>query len=661
MPKGDVARRNNAVKNNRSEHKKATRYTQDAAKANLILAVSEGHTIEYGLEKVGRGRSTYERWRTTDHEFRTKIDQAKALTSIKRSADHEVEKLDFVTWRQKYLKTDTPWHAQQWVDILEGREPRDIHPAQEYRKGKASRILINTPPFHGKTITVTVDYVTYRICMDPSFRVLLVSEGERLATDFLAGIKNRLEHPDFLELQQAYAPEGGWKQSAEAWSTTRITVGADGRNAKEKDPTVQALGIGGTIYGTRADMLIADDPVSSKNVAHWEKQMYWLRREAQSRVKPGGKVIVIGTRIAPMDLYSELNNPDHYANGKIPWTYMKSPAILEERPNNEHVTLWPYATEPWQEPESDDECDLCDGAEYCKTGIVQEDGTKIYPRWDGLHLENGPRADNDATSWALIYQQTALNSRMTFPEHAVKMATNNSRLPGMLDADKLGHPKGGMHNMYVVGGCDPSIKGYAGIVVLAIDKTTLKRYLLTVSNMRAPTPKELKDEMKRLTEHYGINEWRVEKTGLLMFFTQDEELRAWMTHQGVIFKEHLTTGQTKWDPSFGVASMGSLFGAYERQTDDKGRDAGDWRTISEPIIELPRPVKDGVRALTHQLVTWTPETDPKRVPCDLVMALWFAETRAKEMTIRGAPGQKGLNPFKNALRFTSARDRKKRW
>lgn len=657
MPKGDVARRSNAVKNNRGDHKKATRFTPEAAKANLILHVQEGLTIEAALEKVDRVRSTYERWRSDDKDFAARVDQAKKLKDAGKGGP--AEKISFAEWRKKYLKTETFWHQHQWIDILEGRDPRDLHSSQTYHPGKKSRVLINVPPFHAKSMTITMQYTVYRICMDPGFRCIIVSAGSTLAQDFLYGIKQILTHPDYIDLQMAYAPEGGWKQSAEAWSLNRITVGAVGRDSSEKDPTVQAIGMGGQIYGTRADMVIVDDAVLGKNVREWEKQMKWLRREVSSRIEAGGKLLVIGTRIAPVDLYSELMNPDHYANGKVPWTHFASPAILEEGPDHQHQTLWPYSDRPWQESGSEDTCDC--GLEECSQGEETEDGTKLYPRWDGLHLDIGPRADNNAAEWALIYQQTSLHENMTFPQFAVEGSTNTRRLPGRLDAENHDHPRGGMHNMYVFGGCDPSVKGFAGLVAYAVDKTTLKRYLLAVRNLKAPTPAYLKSEMKEMTELYDINEWRVEKTGLLQFFTQDEELRSWMTQNGIKFKEHLTTGQTKWDPTYGVASMSTLFGAWEEVTDERGRaSGGGWTCRVEPQIELPRPITQPMQALVHQLVTWTPETDPKRIPCDLVMALWFAETGAREMTAREERGQRSLNPFKNALKFTSARDRKNR-
>lgn len=620
-------------------------YTKDAAKSRVIELVQQGYTIKAACEAADRSLKTHEEWRRLDPKYAAAIDQAKALQG-KRDVQRG-ERLGFAEFRKKYLNEDTFWHQLQWVDLLEGREPRDLHPAQTYSKGKSSRVLVNVPPFHAKTMTITVDYATYRLCMDPSYRIILVSETSTLAEDFLYAIKTRLTHPDYLELQKAYAPDGGWQATAHAWTNARVTFGGDQREGGEKDPNVQAIGMGSQIYGRRADLIVLDDSVTGKNVREWSKQMTWLRREVASRLEMGGKLLVIGTRIAPVDLYSQLMNPDNYANGKVPWTHMASPAILEEGDSpDEHKTLWPYASQPWVRSE-DDECDC--GTDLCKEGF-ERDGLHLYPRWDGLHLEIGPRADNNASEWALVYQQKSVSEDATFPEHKVARATNSLRLCGLLKKDMTGHPLGGMHNKYVIAGLDPSIKGFAGMLVIAVDRETQKRFLLNAWNIKAPTKDQLVQKMQEVTEHYGVHEWRVEKTGLLQFFTQDSVMRQWFNTRGVKFTEH-HTGASKWDPTFGVSSLASLFGDCTRSAQDS---KADWEWINEPLLELPRPNKPGAQALVHQLVTWTPDLDPNKVPCDMVMALWFAEIGAREHLGYGR-GAGSLTVFGRSNRFTSPR------
>jgi hypothetical protein len=98
-----------------------------------------------------------------------------------------------------------------------------------------------------------------------------------------------------------------------------------------------------------------------------------------------------------------------------------------------------------------------------------------------------------------------------------------------------------------------------------------------------------------------------------LMVTQNRDLRNFLGSRGTILKEHFT-GANKNDIDFGVASMAMLFdGALE----DRG------------LIRLPsRSQQEGVKALVEQLVTWFPQSKAKQ---DTVMALWFAETRAREL------------------------------
>jgi hypothetical protein len=621
------------------------------AKDRFIELIREGLNIEPALEKVGRSRKTYEDWRRNDPAFKAKVDQARQLRG-KRDDVVRGERLGFAEWRKKYLHQDTFWHQHQWIDVLEGREPRDLHPAQTYEPANRNRLLVNVPPEHAKTVTISTEYVVYRLCMDPSFRVLIISAGQGLANSIVYDIQQIMTSPDYVELQKAYAPDGGWEAGSESWRESQIIFGAATRaegnqDTHQKDPNVLALGMRSKIYGRRADLVIVDDAVDTTNVSEYAKQMTWLRKMVESRIVAKGRMIVVGTRIASVDLYSELRKVENYANGKSPWSYFASPAILEEgKTPAEHVTLWPRSSHPLIKPDEIEAGDVCIcGREEC--AIADSDG--LFSKWDGVHLEAGPRSSNNNSDWALVYQQKSVPDDATFPEHAVTRSINGLRLCGRLEADRAGHPYSGMHGKYVIASLDPSIKGFAGMIVGAVDRETQKRFLMNAFNMKAPTKDQLIDKMKQVTEHYGVHEWRVEKTGMLQFFTQDAELRRWMQNRGVKFTEHMT-GSNKWDAGFGVSSLASLFGEYDKAWNDQ---QGEWREITAPLIELPRPNQDGIKTLIHQLITWTPDLDPSKVPCDLVMALWFLEIGAREHLGYGKSGS--VTVLRRSSKFVSPR------
>ena len=130
-----------------------------------------------------------------------------------------------------------------------------------YEQGFKNYVLCNMPPEHAKSMTVSIDYVTYRIVTDPNVRIKLVSKTQQMAKEFLYAVKQRLTSPQWIELQRRYAPVEGFKATAEKWTQDAIYIE---RDSGEKDPTLQALGIGGQIYGARADLIILDDCVTHK-------------------------------------------------------------------------------------------------------------------------------------------------------------------------------------------------------------------------------------------------------------------------------------------------------------------------------------------------------------------------------------------------------------
>lgn len=590
------------------------KFTPVQAKLAFIDFVSNGYNVQASCDRVGRSRKAYEYWRKNDAQFRAAVDSVMATRKVDTNTRDEnrlaARKAGFGAWRMKYLGQVTFPHQVQWIDLLEGREPTLLHAAQNYEKGRPTRLVINCPPNHGKTTVVTMDWVTYQICINPAVKIAVISKTADMAEDMVYGVKTRLTHPDNHELIRDFAPEGGFLATSDEWSASRIRLASADRDPSDKDPTLQGLGLGSQVYGKRLDKVIVDDAVDGENAAGWQKQMRWLQVEVSSRPGASGVVCVIGTRISPADLYWQLRNPENFQSGKSPWTYLSQPAVLDDSgPRDTWETLWPRATTSWYSDYDDCWCDTDD----CRHG----DAEGLFPRWDGHHI-GAVKDDLDVNVWLQAYMQKEVGAHAAFPAHAIGEATNKGRRAGRL---------GGMYNVpdnvHVIGSLDPATTGFAGMLVGAVDRDTNKRYIYDAWNIKHPTPEELKNRIKAVTLEYGVNEWRIEKTGLLTMFTQDYELNQWLVARGVRLSTHYT-GKNKWDTNYGVGSMSPLFGVWEDQED------GTHKLISDPLIELPRADGDGMRALVQQLTIWHPELDPKKTPCDLVMALWFFEVGARE-------------------------------
>ena len=144
-----------------------------------------------------------------------------------------------------------------------------------------------------------------------------------MASRFLGEIKFKLTSPQYREMHMRFAPEGGWKDPDNSWTQTAIYVKGKGG---DKDPTVQALGLKGQIYGARSDVIILDDIVTSKNAGEIGTQMILLDREIESRLpseqEGGGLLLALGTRVAPQDIYRHLIDVVGYDDERV-WTYFR--------------------------------------------------------------------------------------------------------------------------------------------------------------------------------------------------------------------------------------------------------------------------------------------------------------------------------------------------
>jgi len=588
----------------------------DIAKRIILGCVAEGMTIDAACSSAGKSMKTYEYYRRTDKIFCDKIDRTRLGLKEKSFASGDVHDITFPEFRKRFLHSTTFPHQQNLVDMIETGKPSWLHPSMKYEPGVANnRILLNIPPNHAKSMTITVDYVTWQVARNPNFRVLIVSQTQRLASDFLYAIKQRLTHPMYEDLQSAYAAGVGFNSKSASWQATRITFGDELRETGEKDPNIEAVGIGGQIYGKRADMIIVDDAVTLSNANDFERQIKWLTQDVRSRLNPTGKLIIIGTRVASVDLYKELRNEDRYPGGIVPWSYLAMPALLtvDDEPDK-WETLWPASDQPFdgqKEEEKDPE-------------------TGFYPRWNGRNLFN-ERQSMDASTWALIYQQQDISDDAAFDPVCVRGSIDGMRKSGNLVAGNPGHPRD-LNGFTYICGLDPAMIGDTAAICYAIDRQTKKRYIVDAIKISRPSPAAIRNLIFDWTSLYSPSEWIVEKNAFQSFLTQDEGIRMHLASKGVQFKEH-HTGSNKWDAGFGVASMSTLFGT--KQFDGKHH--------RDNLIHLPSDQTENIKSLIEQLVTWSPSTKGKT---DLVMALWFCEIRARELLNYGQYATHHMkNPF----------------
>ena len=580
-----------------SENPKRARANED--KQKVLDLVAEGMSLPNAMTKMGKKPDTARIWIMRDPDFARRLEQAKeeAKTNSIKALGIPKEEIQFAQFSEMFLGSKVFPHHQDWIDLLEGRDPSWLHPAMTYEPGDATRMLINVPPEHAKSTVITVNYSTYRIALNPNVRIIVVSKTLNKAREFVYSIKNRLSHPRYAKMQNAFGPEGGWKADADTWKVDTVYLGGDARDSSEKDPTIQALGMGGQIYGARADLIILDDCITTANAHEYEKQINWLQKEVITRLGKNGKLLIVGTRIAATDFYKELRDPKYWSNGKCPFTYMGMPAVLNygETPDD-WDTLWAKSDIPWDGDE--DEPD--------------EDG--LYPKWDGRALSKR-RGEVTASTWALVYQQEDITEDAIFSAPLVQGCINGMRKRGVLDPDKPGHPT--VVRGYTIIGFDPAMTGNSAFVVINYNSADGRIYVLDCINMLEPTPQKIRDTIEDLVEKYRPNEFRVEINAHQKGYALDDDLIQWLAQYGCTLKPHFT-GKNKWDTNLGVASMSAFFGTLR-----------EGKFQNNNSIEFPSTEgSEGMKALLQQLMTWKPNTRGKT---DCVMALWFAVLRAKEL------------------------------
>ena len=180
--------------------------------------------------------------------------------------------------------------------------------------GEQKHIIIEMPPRHGKSMTVTESFPSYFLLKNPEKRVIAASYSDALARKFGRLNRDKLNEygpPLFnVSLSSVNAAQNNW-------------------GVESKRGGMIATGIGGSITGEGADLLIIDDPFKNKEEADSPtiREKVWGEWEAtlSTRLHKGGSVIVIMTRWHEDDLVGRLLERSPYD-----WERIRMPATAED-------------------------------------------------------------------------------------------------------------------------------------------------------------------------------------------------------------------------------------------------------------------------------------------------------------------------------------------
>lgn len=321
-----------------------------------------------------------------------------------------------------------------WPSFINGRHHKVMAKKfEEIASGKIKRLIINMPPRHTKSEFASYLLPAWFLGKFPNKKIIQCSNTAELAVGFGRKVRN-------LVGSDVYA--GVFPNVA-----LQVDSKAAGRWATNHGGDYFAIGVGGTVTGKGADLLIIDDPhseqeaaIASTNPEVYDKVYEWYSSGPRQRLQPGGAIVVVMTRWAKRDLTGRIVKSWVDKDGEE-WEIIDFPAIL---PSGK--PLWP---EFWSLKELEAlklELPLSKwNAQYQQQptseegAIVKREWWKIWEQerppncdfviqsWDTAFTKN-ERSDYSAcTTWGVFYMNEneddphvilldAFKKRMEFPE-----------------------------------------------------------------------------------------------------------------------------------------------------------------------------------------------------------------------------------------------------
>jgi predicted phage terminase large subunit-like protein len=232
---------------------------------------------------------------------------------------------------EKQLAQDTfmGFVNKVWPEFISGRHHKIMAKAFErVANGECKRLIINMPPRHTKSEFASYLLPAWFLGKYPNKKVIQSSNTGELAVGFGRKVRNLVDSEQYkdifpnLHLQQDSKAAGRWNTS--------------------KGGDYFAIGVGGTVTGKGANLLIIDDPHSEQEAALaasnpdvFDKVTEWYTSGPRQRLQPGGAIVIVMTRWAQRDLTGQVLKAAA-ARGGEQWEVIEFPAIM---PSGK--PLWP--------------------------------------------------------------------------------------------------------------------------------------------------------------------------------------------------------------------------------------------------------------------------------------------------------------------------------
>lgn len=241
--------------------------------------------------------------------------------------ERELQRREAIKRFPVFLDYSNPSYSRQWFHTLIAEK------CQQLIQGTlgSDRLMLFMPPQHGKSEVVSRKLPAWALGYNPLLKIIGTSYSADLAQGFSRSIQRTIDSTEYSEVfpntflnNQRIKNDDrrSWVRNVDMFET----VGYGG--------FYKAVGVGGSLTGTPADLGIIDDPVKDALEAgsptYRQRVWEWYTDVFLTRLHNESKQILIMTRWHEDDLAGRLlkSEPEK-------WVVINIPAIREDMSNNE--------------------------------------------------------------------------------------------------------------------------------------------------------------------------------------------------------------------------------------------------------------------------------------------------------------------------------------
>ncbi|WP_322996972.1 phage terminase large subunit [Castellaniella sp.] len=144
---------------------------------------------------------------------------------------------------------------------------------------------------------ITSAFVCWLLYCNPQLKIMVVSASKARSDQFSVFTLRLIREVDILRFLE---PRAGQRESTVAFDV--------GPARPDHSPSVKSVGITGQLTGSRADVIVADDieVVNNSSTQAQRDKLAEIVKEFDAILKPGGRVIYLGTPQTEQSLYNAL-------------------------------------------------------------------------------------------------------------------------------------------------------------------------------------------------------------------------------------------------------------------------------------------------------------------------------------------------------------------